>query len=115
MESDGRLVHAPPNGPPQQFNVSFQVVPEELWEVPGTDVYLDELHQTLHSALGNNTLSDEDCGRNILLSNKIYYIICSKMCIYSNFRVEVRVIQWEVILLAKMDIDPFSCVDFKMC
>ena len=55
VESDGRLVHAPPNGPPQQFNVSFQVVPEELWEVPGTDVYLDKLHQPLHGALGNYT------------------------------------------------------------
>jgi len=41
---DGRLFHAPPNGPPQQFNVSIQVVPEELWKVPRTDVYLDKLH-----------------------------------------------------------------------
>ena len=55
VESDGRLVHASPNGPPQQFNVSFQVVPEELWEVSGTDVYLDKLHQALHGTLGNYT------------------------------------------------------------
>jgi len=60
VKSDGTLVHAPPNGPPQQFNVFFQVAPEELWEVPGKDVYLDKLHQPLHSILGNNTLNCKD-------------------------------------------------------
>ena len=55
VDSDGRLVYASPNRPPQQFNVSFQVVPQELWEVAGTDVYLDKLHQALHGTLGNYT------------------------------------------------------------
>jgi len=47
------------------------------------------------------------------LLNLLHHLL--KICVYSNFRVEVRVIQLEVISLGKMDVDPFSCVYFKMC
>jgi len=55
VDSDGRLIYASPNRPSQQFNVSIQVVPQELWEVPRTNVYLDKLHQALHGTLGDYT------------------------------------------------------------